>query len=95
MALLAGPTDELGVRRVERVLESAPSLVLDPVDDFEASAAIFRAVRRSGRTPRSVTDCLIAAVAIRHGAPLLYRDADYEAIAAVTELASRSLLEPS
>lgn len=94
MELLVGPTDELGVRRVERVLESVPSLAVDPVHDFEAAAAVFRAVRRSGRTPRSIVDCLIAAVAIRHGVTLLHRDADFEAIAAVTELDSRSLLEP-
>ncbi|RHW26543.1 PIN domain nuclease [Nocardioides immobilis] len=92
MELLAGPTDELGVRRVERVLESVPSLALEPVHDFDAAAAIFRAVRRSGRTPRSITDCLIAAVAIRHGVPLLHRDADFDAVAEVTELDSRSLL---
>lgn len=91
MELLLGPTDELGVRRVERVLASVPSLVLEPVHDFDAAAAIFRAVRRSGRTPRSIVDCLIAAVAIRHGVTLLHRDADFEAIAAVTELDHHSV----
>jgi predicted nucleic acid-binding protein len=35
---------------------------------------------------RSLIDCLIAAVAIREGAPVLERDRDFTIIAAHTEL---------
>lgn len=91
MELLMGPTDELAIRRVERILGSTTNLVLDSNLDFAAAAAIFRAVRRSGHTVRSKVDCLIAAVAIRHDVPLLHRDADFERIAAVTGMRHQSL----
>jgi predicted nucleic acid-binding protein len=54
--------------------------------DFEQAAAIFRACRAGGETPRSLIDCLIAAVAIREGARVLHRDADFDVIARHTTL---------
>jgi predicted nucleic acid-binding protein len=42
--------------------------------------------RRGGETPRKLSDCLIAAVAIRTGAELLAADAAFEAIARHTPL---------
>ncbi|MEX2457546.1 MAG: PIN domain nuclease [Actinomycetota bacterium] len=54
--------------------------------DFEDAAAIFRACRAGGETPRSLVDCLIAAVAIREGASVLHRDADFDVIARHTTL---------
>lgn len=91
MELLMGPIDELAARRVRRVVDGTPSVALDPDLDFHAAADIFRAVRRSGRTVRSKVDCLIAAIAIRHQVPLLHKDADFEVIAAVTDLRHQSL----
>lgn len=38
-------------------------------------------MRPQGRTVRSLVDCLIAAVALRHDVALLHKDADYDAIA--------------
>lgn len=35
---------------------------------------------------RSLIDCLIAAVALRHGVPVLHHDADFEALARHTPL---------
>ena len=92
MELLMGPTDELAVRRIERLVSSTPPLPIEPRVDFDHAAALFRTVRRSGRTVRSKVDCLIAAIAIRHDVPLLHRDADFEVIADVSELRQLSLL---
>jgi hypothetical protein len=39
-----------------------------------------------GSTPRSLVDCLIAAVAIRENAGILHQDRDYDMIAAHTPL---------
>ena len=91
MELLLGPTDELAVRRIERLVDSVTSLAVVPELDFAAAAALFRAVRRLGHTPRSSLDCLIAAIAIRHDAELLHQDADFEAIAEVSDLRQHSL----
>lgn len=94
MELLLGPTDEMPVRRIERLVDGLAMLDVAPHLDFRSAAAIFRAVRRSGGTLRSSTDCLIAAIAIRHDVPLLHQDADFEAIGEVTRLRHRSLRAP-
>jgi predicted nucleic acid-binding protein len=39
-----------------------------------------------GETVRALTDCLIAAVAIRTGVSLLHSDSDFEALARQTPL---------
>lgn len=62
-----------------------------PGEVFLEAVDIYRAARRQGLTIRSKMDCLIAAVAIRHGIPLLHRDRDFEAIAKFTSLDARAL----
>jgi predicted nucleic acid-binding protein len=82
----------LAAVRPERVtqwsglLSRAIQLDQRPWDDTEAAAAIYRACRRGGFTPRSLVDCMIAAVAIRHDVPVLHHNRDYDAIAAHCEL---------
>jgi hypothetical protein len=48
---------------------------------FMDAAEIYREGRRKGHTIRSAVDCLIAAIAIRHGVPVLHNDRDFDAIA--------------
>jgi len=91
MELLAGPTDPLTVRRIEDQLGTLDDLGVDPAQDFRAAAALARAVRRGGHTVRSLTDCLIAAVAIRHDTTVWHCDEHYVRIAAVTDLEQRDL----
>lgn len=91
MELLAGPTDPFTVRRIEDQLGTLDDLPLDVTRDFRSAAALARAVRRSGHTIRSLTDCLIAAVALRHETVVWHCDEDYVRIAAVTDLRQRDL----
>lgn len=49
--------------------------------DFRQAAAIYLAVRRQGKTVRSLVNCLIAAIALRSDVLILHKDADYAAIA--------------
>lgn len=46
--------------------------------DHEYSAGLYRAARRSGETVRSMTDCLVTAVAVRVDAPVLAQGRDFE-----------------
>jgi predicted nucleic acid-binding protein len=81
MELLAGARDDGhrdGLKRLLRRCEFLP--IAGPVD-YEDAAEVYRTCRKAGVTVRRLTDCLIAAVAIRHGAPILHRDADFDAIA--------------
>lgn len=80
MELLAGATSDAALRDMELLTAGLPQLALDPALDFHAAAAVYRAARRSGTTVRGLVDCLVAAVADRHGATLVHRDADLDRI---------------
>lgn len=86
MELLAGATDDSTHAKLEQLVNGLPSLSVDTAVDFRSAAAIYRAARKSGRTIRSITDCLIAAIAIRHGARVVHQDADFDVIAAIANL---------
>ena len=60
----------------------------DPVPRslYNAAGEIYRDGRRRGLTIRSTIDCLIAAIAIEHGAVVWHRDRDFTAIARYTKL---------
>jgi predicted nucleic acid-binding protein len=76
----AGATDEAYARDLRRLLARCSYMPLEEPPDWEAAAVIYRACRRAGATIRGLPDCLIAAVAIRVGASVLHRDADFDAI---------------
>lgn len=81
MEILAGARDDADRDRLRRLLHGLEFLPVDGPADYEQAAELYRLCRRGGETPRKLTDCLIAAVAIRNEAELLCDDADFEAIA--------------
>ncbi len=83
MELLAGARDEAGLAARERLVAGLARLDLVPELDLPAAATVLRAARRGGRTVRGLLDCLIAVVALRHGAVLVHRDADLAAVASL------------
>jgi predicted nucleic acid-binding protein len=58
-------------------------LRFDAVADFDAAVRIYRRGRGVGFTPRGMVDCMIGAVAWRHGAALLAHDSDLHRLARV------------
>lgn len=86
LEVLVGPTGDDAANRLADLLALGTLLHQESPVDAEAGAAIYRACRRSGFTPRSLLDCVIAAVAIRHDVPLLHRDQDFDVIARHTDL---------
>ncbi|WP_448620424.1 type II toxin-antitoxin system VapC family toxin [Geodermatophilus sp. URMC 65] len=86
LEVLAGTTDEERAARLRRFLAGAELLRQQSPVDAEHAAALYRACRRAGETPRSLNDCLVAAVALRHGVPVLHRDRDFTVLAAHTDL---------
>jgi len=81
MEILAGARDDADRDRLRRLLHGLVFLPVDGPADYEQAAELYRVCRRGGETPRKLTDCLIAAVAIRSEAELLCKDSDFEAIA--------------
>lgn len=53
---------------------------------FTAAEGLYNRCRAKSVTVRSSTDCLIGAVAIHYGVPIMHRDRDYKAIAQVSDL---------
>jgi predicted nucleic acid-binding protein len=81
MELLAGAADAEELTKLRRLLLRFEHLPVDPLDDFETAAELYRRCRRGGETVRTLMDCLVAAVALRTGAAVLHQDRDYDAIA--------------
>jgi predicted nucleic acid-binding protein len=79
MGVLAGARDEAHLVLLRRLLARATTLPTRPVH-YDEAAALYRACRRAGETPRRLIDCLIAAVAIDGGVRLLHADADFEVL---------------
>ncbi len=86
MEVLAGAPNEERARKLRRLLASCEFLPASGPTDYEQAAALYRACRRGGETIRALTGCVIAAVAIRVGVPVLHADTDFEALARHTPL---------
>lgn len=85
MEVLAGARPR-HVDRIERLLQSQAWCQLETSLDFRGAAAVFQATQAAGHRPRSMVDCLVAAVALRREVAVAHRDRDFERIAAATGL---------
>ena len=85
MEVLAGARTEEHLQQLRRLLARATLLPTESVD-YDVAASVYRICRARGKTVRRLIDCLIAAVAIRAKVPVLHVDADFTAIAEITEL---------
>ena len=86
MELLAGARSRTHHRHIRGALAACTMLSVNGARDWEAAAGIYAACRRRGSTPRNLLDCLIAAVAIRSGVPILAHDRDFNVISEHTPL---------
>src|SRR4030088_1424431 len=83
MEVLAGARSDQRKLDLRRLLLRFRLLRFDAAADFDAAARIYRRCRAVGFTPRGMVDCMIAAVAWRHGAALLAQDVDLERLAEI------------
>lgn len=86
MELLRGVRDEKDADVLRGLLRQTDILRMQSLEDYELAAELFRQVRRKGLTIRQSTDCMIAAVCIREGLPLLHDDVDFSRIASASDL---------
>lgn len=73
-------------RELRRLLGTFEPLDFDPATDFDGAVWIYRQCRQRGITPRSLLDCVIVNIAVRHGADLLAHDADMARLATVVPI---------
>jgi predicted nucleic acid-binding protein len=85
MELLAGARDENDDVRLRRMLAALEHVSVLPLD-WETAARLHRVCHRQGETVWSLTDCLVAAVAIRVQARVLAHDRDFVTLARLTDL---------
>lgn len=96
MEVLAGARDEAHAAQLRQLLLRCDFIAINGLGDFEEAAALYRRCRRAGSTVRALTDCLIAAVAVRAGVAVLQADRDFDAFARHTplQLYMEAALEP-
>ncbi|HZQ84544.1 MAG TPA: PIN domain-containing protein [Acidimicrobiales bacterium] len=85
MEVLAGARDEAHLVLLRRLLARATVVPVGP-PQYDEAAALYRACRRGGETPRRLIDCLIAAAAIDAAVAVLHADADFEVLGRHTAL---------
>ncbi|MGN6184665.1 MAG: type II toxin-antitoxin system VapC family toxin [Thermoanaerobaculia bacterium] len=90
--ILQGIHDERSYRATLAGFAEIP-IIENPctADVFNDAIHIYRAARRAGRTIRSSTDCLIAAVALRNNATILHCDRDFTHLGRVSKLKTLEL----
>jgi predicted nucleic acid-binding protein len=91
MELLAGARDAANFRRLRVMTGGLPLMPVEAASDYHEAAAIYRLARAAGKTIRSMTGCLIAAVGLRRDATVVHFDADFDVIASCVPLRTRSL----
>ena len=85
--LMQGFDDLPAHGRLRTQLLSIPRLTDPiPVDAYLSAADIARFARRKGYRIRSSVDCVIAAIAILNGVPVMHFDRDFDIIARFTTL---------
>lgn len=81
--VLQGIRSEQQYEHMRQVLWS--TLILQPreLSTYEVAAQLHRSARAKGLTIRKPNDCLIAALALEHGALLVHNDRDFFSLAEV------------
>lgn len=80
MELLSGARTEERADELRRFLLGLSHVTVSAPGDYEVAAELYRRCRLAGSTPRALTDCLIAAVALRVDAQVLHRDRDFDVL---------------
>jgi predicted nucleic acid-binding protein len=89
--ILQGVPSDSGFARLRKDLSSFRILHPASEDAYVQAARLYRTGRKRGVTIRSLVDCLIAAVAMEHGATILHNDRDYDRISEYAPLKTVSV----
>jgi predicted nucleic acid-binding protein len=81
--VLQGARSDAGFEALRNMLFAMPLLEPREFSTYEIASQLYRRARQKGFTIRSSNDCLIAAVALEHGALLVHNDSDFLSLAQV------------
>lgn len=79
--VLQGLSSDAEAQRVSVLMAGFPAPPELGMNDYRNAAALYRACRARGTTPRSTIDCLLAQICLTLNVPILARDRDFELIA--------------
>ena len=91
LEILAGSDRDPARRRMNSLLAGCEDVAQLPRADVDDAVQLFQACRKRGETLRSPNDCLIAAIAIRVGVPVLRADQDFDVLERHTPLRAAPL----
>jgi len=86
--ILQGIPSDAEFRNLRKALSSFRMLQPASGETYVQAAKLYRAGRKRGVTIRSLIDCIIAAIAMEHGAIILHKDRDYERLSEYAPLKS-------
>lgn len=89
MEILAGARDADHQRRLRLLLARCEYLPVGGLASYEAAADLYHACRQAGETVRTLSGCLIGAVALRADVPVLHHDRDFDVLGRHTSLRAR------
>lgn len=89
LEVLAGARDDQHEVRLRRLLARCEHVAVGGLASYELAADLYRTCWRAGETVRALTDCLIAAVALRAEVAVLHNDRDFDILARHTGLSAR------
>lgn len=81
--VLQGARSDRGFEALRDMLSTMVLLEPRELSTYEIAAILFRRARKAGFTVHKPNDCLIAALALEHGALLVHNDRDFVALAQV------------
>lgn len=86
MELLSGTKSQGEWNAIWALMNRCRMLPVRPLFDYEVAARLYRKCRASGFQPQSMSDLLVAAVAIGKDVPVLTADEDFARIAELSTL---------
>lgn len=84
--VVGGGRSGFEAEQLTRLLSHSHYIPQMPHEDVLTAIDVYQRCRSRGETVRSLNDCLIAAIALRAGLPVLHRDRDFDVIARHTDL---------
>lgn len=86
LEILSGADDQRVRKQMNSLLAGCEDIPQIRRADVDSAVDLFQKCRAQGDTVRAPNDCLIAAIAIRVGVPVLHADRDFDVLANHTRL---------
>jgi len=84
--ILQGVKEDQSFEQTRNYLLELPVFEPEGIETYSDAARIFRLCKKKGKTIRSTTDCIIAAICLENNLSVLHKDRDYDVISECADL---------